>query len=366
MNSRILRALLIASLLATFGTLAIGCGEDASDPAGDTANNGGVNNDVNNDQNNDVNNDDNNDVNNDDNNAPNNDNNDPPPNNDPNNNPNNDPNNNPNNDPNNQPGECENLVYVGQVFDNMMPTNNDGSPNPNGGVPVFTDNYGDAGLGALLDALPEIDEDDEDTPDVVENAAAVDIQLTDVTVVASSFNSQGQFDNSGVYRANREFWLQDASGAVKVFFFADAADSFPGFNIKVGQKVSVRVTEVTNFRGIPEITAADGASWALSSENNEVFVDDRTGGDITLDDVNKLIRVSGTIANEGNACGDPSVCYDLDYGGANLITLRSRPSMFIDFSVGSCVTYVGPVGAFAGVAQIDVPNFDWLVDSNQQ
>jgi hypothetical protein len=263
--------------------------------------------------------------------------------------------NNGNNNGANNGGECnEDLTYSGQVFAEQ------GNPlSPNGGVPTtsaYSGSY-DAGIEAAVAALPEAGEDDDNTPDA-DNEATVDIEINGATVVASYFNSEGQ----PVPRANRQFWIQDGKAAIQIFFPAgEEGDEIrmmhPDFNIKVGQKISFRATKVTNFNGVGEITGVEPGSWALESEDNEVFIDNRTGDSITLEDTNRLIRVTGTLTGPGTACGSDYLCFDLDHGAANTIALRTNSQFVMS---GDCVTFVGPVGAFGGAPQLNVANFDWL------
>ena len=255
----------------------------------------------------------------------------------------NNPTNNGANNPTNNGGACSaNTVYAGQVYADMT----EGSPN--GGTPTTTAwpaTY-DAGVGAAFATVPTSSDDGM-------NIATGDVTITDATVTSTYYVTA----NQPVPRANREFWLADGTGTIKVFLTADETDKHPPFNIKVGQKLSLHATEFTNFNGVAEITDVDPTGWALGSEDQEVAIDDRTGGpELTLADVNALVRLTGTISDAGAACGDPYICYALDYGAANTITLRVDNEQVVQ---GSCVTWVGPVSAFDTV-QLNVLNFDWL------
>jgi hypothetical protein len=177
--------------------------------------------------------------------------------------------------------------------------------------------------------------------------------ITDATVSASYFNSQGQ----PIPRANREFWLADGVAALKVFFPVERGDLVPPFSVKVGQRISFRARAVTNFNGIPEITDVDPLSWALESEENPVYIEDRTGDSFSGPDINHVVRVTGTLGQTATACGGNYFCYALDHGAAQPVTLRTN-SQFI--MPGDCVTFVGPVAAFGGDLQLNAINFDWL------
>ena len=231
----------------------------------------------------------------------------------------------------------ESVVYTGQVFVA------DGDPlSPNGGAPRFEpwDASYDAGIGTLLAAAPG----DGEEPVIGEWT------ITDATVVATDYNTETS------QRAQRVFFLADASGTIATFFDAEDLDSQPSFSIKVGQRVSGTVTSLGNFNGITQINVASG--WSLESEGNEVYIRDVGDEALTLDDVNSVIRLTGIVDSVDNPeCGGSSICYLLTYGTSQSVILRSS-STFL--AVGNCVTFVGPVRTFAGVPQLDTLNFDWL------
>ncbi len=257
-------------------------------------------------------------------------------------------NNNPvNNNPvNNNPGECsENLVFTGQLHVGE----NDPANSPNGGIPTtfpWEASY-DANLGEVLAAVPTDGE-----------RAEVSIPVIEATVVATHFNSTSE---GGPQLAQQNFWIADGRSWIQVYFTQEQADRHPPFSIKVGQRINLTVTEVVSFFGTPEITNA--INWELVDEGNEVYIDDRTGRSITAADINKLIRVTGTLTTAGESCGGSSLCYSMDFGGALPVTYRSS-SQFV--SQGSCVTFVGPVSARDSVPQLDTKNFDWTWNNDPQ
>ena len=232
----------------------------------------------------------------------------------------------------------EGVVFTGQAF-----VADGGDPlSPNGGAPRFEpwDASYDAGIAALIAAAPG----DGDDPVVGEWT------ITDATVVATDFNSET------TQRAQRVFYLADAGGTIQTFFDSEDLDSQPSFSIKVGQRVSGTVTSLGNFNGINQINVA--SDWSLESEDNEVYIRDIGDEALTLDDLNSVVRVTGIVDSVDNPeCGGSSVCYVMTYGTSQSVILRSS-STFL--AVGNCVTYVGPVRAFAGVPQLDTLNFDWL------
>jgi hypothetical protein len=221
------------------------------------------------------------------------------------------------------PGACDvNMNFVGQAYEK------DNAPN-NGGMETdqpYADTY-DSGIAALVAAKPAEGQE-----------ATVDIALTEATVIATTFE---RF-------ANQTFWLQDGKAAVQVALAADAP-----FTIVVGSKVSAKVTSVKNNFGALQVKAA--TDWAVVSVDQPVYIDDRTGEDIVEADLGKLVRITGTLAGEGTACGGSSKCWTLEHGGKSIGFRSGRP----ETAAGDCVTFVGPVGSFDGVPQLDSPNWDW-------
>ena len=254
-----------------------------------------------------------------------------------------------NGDPNNGNGGCEeNIFFTGQTF----VAEDEPANSPNGGVPTTTPydvNY-DSGIGTILASLPA--NPTEDFTNVPLN-----VDVVEATVVATHFNSTNE---GGPQLANTNFWISDGVGSIQVFFDSEDTDLHPTFPIKVGQKISFTVSEVTIFFGIPEITNA--TDWNLVSENNEVYIDDRTNGEVSLQDLNSVVRITGTLDSAGQPCGGSSLCYDLNYGGPSTLNFRSS-SMFIQQD--SCITFVGPVGARDGAVQLNIINFDWTWNNDQ-
>ncbi|MEO1270986.1 MAG: hypothetical protein AAFX99_23095 [Myxococcota bacterium] len=189
------------------------------------------------------------------------------------------------------------------------------------------------------------------------NSATGSWQLTNVTVVATSFNT------SNTMRANRIFWVGDSNGVIKVFFGSMETDKFPTFNIKVGQKISFTATEVINFNNVPEIVDVDPESWLLDSEDNDVYIQDWQAGEALAfpGDVNAIVRLTGTLSQEGMGCGEGWTCFELDYGAPSTVVFRTNSQFILP---GNCVTYVGPVGSFGGELQLNVENFDWVFNNS--
>ncbi len=151
------------------------------------------------------------------------------------------------------------------------------------------------------------------------------------------------------FRENRQFWIQDAGGAIQ--FFLDQAPDFG--TVVVGQKISLTVNALLNFNGTPEITQA--SNWQVVSSENPVYIQDKTGEAIPIEMLGQIVRVTGVITEALGSCGGSSNCYTLTHGGET-ITFRTA-SAFTE--VCDCITFVGPVGQFNGTTQLDAVDFDF-------
>lgn len=228
-------------------------------------------------------------------------------------------------DANNQCSCDANTAFFGQIGGNGL---------HDGGFPTTGSLSGNSGLSQVAAAMPLVDG----------TFVASDIAVNGATVVATSFDS----------RANETFWLQDGVtvGAVRL------ATPTIFVNVRVGDIVNFRATELQNFEGHPQISALQ--SFAIVSSNNPVPYLDRTGQAISISDYGKVVRIGGVLGS-GVACGGASSCYPLTHG-ARVTTFRTA-STFAE--AGDCTTFVGPVGAFPGplapapMAQIDAVNFSW-------
>ncbi len=229
--------------------------------------------------------------------------------------------------------------FSGQIF---------GTDAPSGGAPVFIDEaseiaYADGGLDDLFAAFPSEGADDGLTLETP-------IALTNVTVVATSF-----LNDAAVPPSQSTFWVADAAGVIEVRLDFSSADNVPEFQIRVGHQISMNVTQIKTFFGSRQIAAA--TDWVLGSVDNVVYVLERTGGNITSDDIGRMIRVEGTLVSGGDACGGSSTCWDLDYGGPAPALYRSNSTFSV---IGQCLTFVGPVSLFSDAPQLNVVNFDWV------
>lgn len=232
----------------------------------------------------------------------------------------------------------ENRQYVGQTFEK------DDKPN-NGGEETLTPypaNY-DAGLSALVAAAPS-----------GQDPVTVDLAITEATVVATSFG-----DN-----ASRSFWLQDGKAGIQVYLPAAVTQDGEPVVVRVGSKVSAKVTKLAAYFGQPQVVEL--SDFEIAAIAQPVFIDDRTGKSIALADAAKLVRVTGVLEGEGVACGGSSKCWTLNYAGSTPVTFRSA-SQFV--STGSCVTFVGPVTTRTDqngtTVQLDTVNYDWVWSARQ-
>jgi len=170
-----------------------------------------------------------------------------------------------------------------------------------------------------------------------------------------------------------QYTIQDKQSAI-IIRFAEGENVTSAMNgagetvdvFKVGQKVSFTVDSVQAFGGTtPQIALISNVM--VDAEEQDVFVQDRTGQAVTIEDWGKLVKIVGKITGVNNpTCGGSNVCYDFVHGpegATQTITLRSS-SNFISED-GECGAYVGPVSSFPGPIddgaspQIDTVNFDF-------
>ncbi|RME51614.1 MAG: hypothetical protein D6795_08060, partial [Deltaproteobacteria bacterium] len=210
-----------------------------------------------------------------------------------------------------------------------------GGDPPHGGVPTATPYENDAGIAAVLAATPANHNEEN-------SGLTLPIVAATVTAVVS-------------FRENRQFWIEDANGAI--VFFLNAAPPEELLPITVGQKISLTVNAVKNFFDTPEITQA--SDWQLVSSGNPVHIADKTGEDIPFEMLGQIVRVSGEITSNDGGCGGGNTCYTLTHGNKT-ITLRTQ-SEFV--AVGDCYTFVGPLGHFQKTPQLDAIDFDWIEEN---
>lgn len=196
----------------------------------------------------------------------------------------------------------------------------------------------DSGMAELL-ALVPVDPG---------QSATVNVTLTGVTVVATYY----------AFPDLVRMYLADGNGTIKVYLPQDPAQLAPWLP-RTGQRITVTVTQVSNWNGTPQIQLVDGESWVVDSTGNEVEVAERNAGaPITAADVNVLIRVTGTLISDGVGCGGDLFCYQLDYGADQPVTFRTATSML---QPNLCLTFMGPVTLFNGEPQLTTYGTDWSV-----
>lgn len=247
-------------------------------------------------------------------------------------------------------------------------------PDPhNGGNPVEggTIDY-DANLQAAYDLVPldasddnVTDETGADTPTIYVRTLDTPIDVTEALVVATGFDSN---QTPNVDEANQKLWLNDTNSALQ-FWFAFPEGEVPTDPIKVGDRISFKATELTNYGGTPEISGIESDSFTNVSSGNDVPFTDYTGMEIPVDDYLRPVRVAGVITSEARECG--ATCFDLTHGaeGSEQTTELRTNSQFI--AQGDCVTFFGPLGSFptpladadAATVQLNEQNFNWLFTS---
>ena len=221
---------------------------------------------------------------------------------------------------------------------------------PNGGCATdrpFNAEY-DSGLTDLVALAPATNQ-----------SVDVDVFIDGATVSATHFGT----DFTANRNARTNFWLQDGLAQVQVFL-TNANQS--AVSIRVGQRVRMQVTRLTDFNGTLQVTAvapiADGtlADVTLIAEERDVFYEPRTGTTLAPSDINRLVHIEGVVVGGGGGCGGTSLCWDVEHGG-EMTVLRSSSNQV---SVGRRVEYAGPVIGFNGNPQLDSINFSWMRLSN--
>jgi hypothetical protein len=245
-------------------------------------------------------------------------------------------------------GTCpETVTYGGQMTQAM-------SQAPNGGQ-LLTQPYPadyDGGIIDLLSQVPPPSDDDEPPP------VNLDLEIAHVTVVATRASTS---TGSAVSQSQGRFWVSDGRGTIEVYLELNG-NSTPPFTIQVGQIISFRATEVGRYGDRAQVRRA--TDWQISEENphpglplnpdGAVSVYEPVG-ELTVDDVNRIVRVTGLLGGEGDGCGSGHTCWQLDYGTGSA-TFRTRDD---DLRPGTCITYVGPVSSFRGRVQLEPFNSLW-------
>ena len=247
-----------------------------------------------------------------------------------------------------------NTNYTGELFKAGVELKSDASA------------YTDAGLddyNALFTTItfPDDDASTEDVNEcnnIVELDAGQQVTVTNAVVTSTSFSG-------------RRITFQDTNGAALAFFTTDTqpkdGDGNP-LTFTVGQRASFTITKVVRYGcNTPQISEV--SDMVLTDSTDGVFVEERTGTEITKADWGKMVRVGGTITTAPAGCGGSNQCVTVEHGdGANKKTalLRTSSMFLTDANLGKCFTFVGPVSSFPGPLadgsvdiQLDSVNWDW-------
>jgi len=249
---------------------------------------------------------------------------------------------------NNTPTTCvPNDWFNGQAFA-------EGSDAHNGGnaVDAASVTLDDAGLQGIVDAVAN------GTPD--ENNDYIVTLETPLTISGALVIATGRTDNDNtpdVIEGNDWLYLQDANTVV-VLNAGPGKTAFPEGEapteaVKVGDKVSFSTSQVNSYAGVSQAVLV--TDFTIDGSGNDVPFTDYTGQDIPLEDLGKLVRVSGELTADNGGCGGSSICYTLTHGDKET-AFRSN-SDFVD--VGTCVTFFGPLGSFDDAAQLNEVNYAW-------
>ncbi|NCG18719.1 MAG: hypothetical protein GWP91_06880 [Rhodobacterales bacterium] len=199
------------------------------------------------------------------------------------------------------------------------------------GVGTTTDAYtNDAGVSALRAAT------------VGQENAVVDMDIQDATVIAIGYLPA---DATAV-----TFWFEDSGGIMQGYFLEVGA--LAG-DLQPGDAVSFTATEVTDYFDNLEVTAV--TNFSISSTGNDVHVVDGTSGvDFSATPYNN-VEVFGELTANNGECGGGKECWDMDVNGQTVIFRTGTDLVFL----GDCIHWIGPLGAFDSVEQLNADNFDW-------
>ncbi len=243
--------------------------------------------------------------------------------------------------------ECEgNTTFFGQVG---------GDKAPNGGTWTTdkTELKDDAGIQAVLDAVPNVPGKDR----VQQDHTASPLEIRGATIIATFAKDASK----GV------FWVQDQKAGLRIRL--SKADNVSEI-VRVGQIVDFDITGTQNFEG--HIQVEKLTNFTIVEQTSAVPYTDLTGNDISADLYNTNVRVDGQLVGEGNPCGgsetNPSICYNLVHGDKT-VEFRSA-SQFL--KTGACVTFFGPLNINPGPSrddvtepkvQLDTTNYDWYYET---
>jgi hypothetical protein len=129
---------------------------------------------------------------------------------------------------------------------------------------------------------------------------------------------------------------------------------FSPLSVLPGDRVDVRVLEVYNYFGVPEVTEAL-VSLVGSGEN--VYVDRHMDGtNLNFDNQPlQLVEVWGELSSASTECGGFD-CFDLDFGANKTVTFRAPAG---DLRRGDCVHVIAPLWTYDGATQLGADHPDW-------
>ena len=244
-------------------------------------------------------------------------------------------------------GQCPDSVdFVGQVL-------GANSASPNGGTPQFMpfERVYNSGIETIYARLPERTGDDDPRP------VTVDLEIERATVVAT--RPKINFENS-VDTSRGRFWIADGRRTVEVFLSLSARE-VPSFDVRVGQVISFRAQTIGLYGLRAQIQKA--SDFILHEDGPAHPSVDRVGAvaifepDRPLEgsDIPNLVRVTGLLEGEAQACGGTFLCWAL--AGRSNLTYRTEST---DLRAGTCVSFVGPVSGFGETVQLEAFNPDWV------
>lgn len=245
-------------------------------------------------------------------------------------------------------GLCpETITYGGQMtVENPMA--------PNGGR-VRTRPYPsayDSGLDAILQQIPAA-MDGDDPPSVM-----VNLRVENATVVATRSD---HLSPSGIRESQGRFWVADGRGTIEVYIDLNA-QSVPPFAIQVGTVLSFSVSEIGRYGDRAQIRRATDFQEVITTPHSGLSAGPNAevalyepNGELTIDRINQMIRISGLLDGEPERCGSGHFCWSLAYPGGTTI-FRTRDD---DLRPGTCITYVGPVSSYRGRVQLEPFNPIW-------
>lgn len=257
-------------------------------------------------------------------------------------------------------GVCpENTTYVGQYLGANAVA-------PNGGE-LTLDPYPNDFVANVQTAIAQAPAASSTNPAPV--TAEVLIEGAVVTSTHSRAELIGPDSDREIPASQSRFTIADGTGSIEVFLDLGGVGVTPDFEVKAGMVVSLTATQLDRYQGKAQIKRAVWQSFDPSrvahpdvgvGENAfiSVFEPNRP---FRRSDINRIVRVMGTLNGDGTRCGGQNRCWEMDYGFGEPLVVRTSNS---DAFGGACVTFTGPLGFYDGNYQLNVANPDWLTVNN--